>query len=164
MRRNCSVSPQVMGCVFATIGLMSLSISTAFFALGAPIVLFYSVLLCLGLAATFLVYARQATDTEAVILTQHTVVLEQELRGNRKSCTFSRSQLRISLDARRRDGISISNGIQTIRIGCLLSPEARRDLYEVLRLQLHSASPEQCTHRIHHVLSASGVCQLSFMS
>jgi uncharacterized membrane protein len=163
MQRNCSASPQLLAGVLGTLALISLTFGLVFLALGTPWILVYALNLTACLTGVFFHYARHAADRETIILTDHTVEICQELGSRQLTAIFARAQVRIALHEHRHDGVEISNGVQTVGLGSLLSPSARRELHAVLSKNLRSASPHQCTTHIHNVLSASGVCRLSLV-
>lgn len=77
LKRNCSVSPRQALAFFASIGLVSLVIATAFWLLGATVILPFTCLELLALAAALLVYARHAGDHERVCLIDGRLIVER---------------------------------------------------------------------------------------
>lgn len=161
MQRNCSASPQLLAGVLGAMALVSLAYGLVFLSMGTPWILVYAVHLSLCLAAVFFHYAKHATDRETIVLTQHTLAITQELGGRLTQSTLPRAHIQLSLDTKRRDGIAISNGLQTVQLGSLLSPAARAELFAVLRQHLRTSPPRLCTSHLHSVLSVHSVCRLT---
>ena len=59
-KRNCSISPQGLALVFATLAALTLGIAAAFAALGAWLILPFAGLEALALGAAFWITARRA--------------------------------------------------------------------------------------------------------
>jgi uncharacterized membrane protein len=68
LKRNCSISPAGLACVFAALALAVLAIGTGFAIAGAWLILPFAGLEVLMLAAAFVLQARHATDYERIEL------------------------------------------------------------------------------------------------
>lgn len=66
LRRNCSISPWGLLCVFALLAVLSVGIASAFAALGAWLILPFAGLEVLLLGAAFWLTARHANDYERI--------------------------------------------------------------------------------------------------
>lgn len=138
LRRNCSVSPGQLGGVFVALAVVSLLVATFFWFMGATLVLPFTAVELVALAAAFLVHARHATDRECIRLTAGQLVVEQELAGKTLRCQFARHAVRIEP---RRDGdrlVELRGGGQVVRVGRLLRSELRPALAAEIRRALHS--------------------------
>jgi uncharacterized membrane protein len=92
LKRNCSISPAGLGCVFAALALAVLAIGTGFAIAGAWLILPFAGLEVLLLGAAFVLQARHATDYERI-----------ELEGGRLRVEVADAErrARYELDARR---------------------------------------------------------------
>jgi uncharacterized membrane protein len=68
LKRNCSISPASLACVFAALAIAVLAIGAGFALLGAWLILPFAGLEVLLLAGAFLLQARHATDYERIEL------------------------------------------------------------------------------------------------
>jgi uncharacterized membrane protein len=68
LKRNCSISPAGLACVFAALAVAVLAIGAGFALLGAWLILPFAGLEVLFLAGAFLLQARHATDYERIEL------------------------------------------------------------------------------------------------
>ena len=68
LKRNCSISPAGLACVFAALAVAVLAIGTGFALLGAWLILPFAGLEVLLLAGAFFLQARHATDYERIEL------------------------------------------------------------------------------------------------
>jgi uncharacterized membrane protein len=66
LKRNCSISPAGLACVFGMLAVVALAIAIAFAALGAWLILPFAGLEVLLLVAAFVQQARHATDYERI--------------------------------------------------------------------------------------------------
>ena len=92
LKRNCSISPADLLCVFAALAFVVLTIGAGFAAAGAWLVLPFAGLEVLLLGVAFFVYARHAADYERI-----------ELRSGRLTVEVAEAQrmARYELDPRR---------------------------------------------------------------
>jgi uncharacterized membrane protein len=70
LKRNCSISPSGLACVFAALALAVLAIGTSFAIAGAWLILPFAGLEVLLLGGAFVLQARHATDYERIALEQ----------------------------------------------------------------------------------------------
>jgi len=70
LKRNCSISPSGLACVFAALALAVLAIGTGFALVGAWLILPFAGLEVLLLGGAFVLQARHATDYERIALEQ----------------------------------------------------------------------------------------------
>ena len=68
LKRNCSISPAGLACVFAALALAALAIALGFALLGAWLILPFAGLEVLLLGGAFVLQARHATDYERLVL------------------------------------------------------------------------------------------------
>ena len=68
LKRNCSISPAGLACMFAALAIAALAIATGFALAGAWLILPFAGLEVLLLGAAFVLQARHATDYERLVL------------------------------------------------------------------------------------------------
>ena len=92
LKRNCSISPAALACVFIALGALALAIAAGFALAGAWLILPFAGLEIVALAAAFLIQARHATDYERI-----------DLEGGRLRLEVAQADAlaRYELDARR---------------------------------------------------------------
>ena len=92
LKRNCSITPAGLACVFAALAVAALAIGVGFAVAGAWLILPFAGLEVLLLAAAFVLQARHATDYELI-----------ELEGGRLRVEVGEASrvARYELDARR---------------------------------------------------------------
>ena len=135
LKRNCSISPAGLACVFAALAVAVLAIGTGFALLGAWLILPFAGLEVLLLAGAFFLQARHATDYERL-----------ELAGERLRIDVAdgRSVARYELDARHvriamEEGALVLRGPRgRVELGRHLDGESRaafaRELQRRLRI------------------------------
>ena len=92
LKRNCSISPSGLACVFAALALAVLAIGTGFAIAGAWLILPFAGLEVLLLGGAFVLQARHATDYERIALERGQLVVE---------VVDGQQRARYELDARR---------------------------------------------------------------
>src|SRR2546421_431512 len=81
LKRNCSISPAGLACVFAALGVAALAIGAGFALAGAWLILPFAGLEVLLLTAAFLLQARHATDYERIELDRGRLAIEVAQAG-----------------------------------------------------------------------------------
>lgn len=132
LKRNCAMAPSQLCVAFGLLCVLSLSVATFFWWMGAFLVLPFAALELLALAVAFMVYARHATDGERIHLAAHALVVERESAGRVERHEFARSGLQV-LPARAHGLVELSACGQVLSIGRFLRPEQRRQLAKELR-------------------------------
>ena len=138
LRRNCSVTPAQLGWLYASLCVVSLGIGTAFWFLGATLVLPFAWVELIAVGAAFLVYARHATDGERIYLAGPQLVVELDNGGKRERSEFRREWVRV--EPRLNDGslIELSAQGRSVNIGRYVRPELRPALAQEIRMALRS--------------------------
>ena len=122
LKRNCSIAPGALACVFAALAVAVLGIGIGFAIAGAWLILPFAGLEVIALAAAFVLQARHATDYERI-----------ELSGGRLRVEVSEAQriARYELDARgariemQGPHVVLGGTGETLRIGRHLDGDAR---------------------------------------
>lgn len=136
LRRNCSVSPQQLVWIYASLCLLSLTIAAFFWLQGAALVLPFAVLELFAVGYAFLVYARHATDGEKIVLKDGQLLVELESGGKVLRAQFQRDWVRV--EPRRDDQslIEVYGQGQSISVGRYIRPELRPVLAREIRQAL----------------------------
>ena len=137
LRRNCSVSPQQLAWIYASLCLFSLSIAAFFWLQGASLVLPFAVLELLAVGYAFLVYARHATDGEKILLQEGQLLVELESGGKVHRAQFQRDWVRVEPRKDDQSLIEVYGQGRSISVGRYIRPELRpllaREIRQALR-------------------------------
>ena len=98
LKRNCSISPAGLACVFAALAVAVLAIGTGFAMAGAWLILPFAGLEVLLLAAAFLLQARHAADYERIELQEGR--LRVEVADAQKLACYELDARRVRVDVR----------------------------------------------------------------
>lgn len=139
LKRNCSLSPaQLLGAYGALAGL-SLSVAALFWSMGAVLVLPFTAVELLALAAAFLLYARHATDREQIHIGPSSLVVEWESGGKLHRHEWSRHGVRVVPQTQRHALVALQAQGHTVEVGRYLRPDLRGLLAREIRHVLHGA-------------------------
>lgn len=139
LRRNCSVTPQQLGWLYLSLCLFSLTIGTAFWFLGAPLVLPFAWIEVMAVGAALVVYVRHATDGETIRLAGSSLVVELEQGGRLERSEFRREWVRVEPGAGDSSLIELSAHGKRVQVGRYVRPELRPALAREIRHALRSA-------------------------
>jgi uncharacterized membrane protein len=134
MRRNCSMSPRQLAAVYGSLCLVSGLIALGFWWHGATLVIWFTGLELLALAAALLVHARHATDRETVAIEGGR--LQVELRdGAHVECrsldaAFARVRLAGGL-------VELAARGEVVRVGRHLRPHQQAQMAREIHMALH---------------------------
>ena len=139
LRRNCSVTPQQLGWLYLSLCLFSLTIGTAFWFLGAPLILPFAWIEVMAVGAALVVYVRHATDGETIRLAGSSLVVELEQGGRLQRSEFRREWVRVEPGAGDSSLIELSAHGKRVQVGRYVRPELRPALAREIRHALRSA-------------------------
>ena len=139
LRRNCSVTPRQLGWLYLSLCLFSLSIGTAFWFLGAPLILPFAWIEVMAVGAALVVYVRHATDGETIRLAGSSLVVELEQGGRMQRSEFRREWVRVEPGAGDSSLIELSAHGKRVQVGRYVRPELRPALAREIRHALRSA-------------------------
>lgn len=139
LRRNCSVTPQQLGWLYLSLCLFSLTIGTAFWFLGAPLILPFAWIEVMAVGAALVVYVRHATDGETIRLAGSSLVVELEQGGRMQRSEFRREWVRVEPGAGDSSLIELSAHGKRVQVGRYVRPELRPALAREIRHALRSA-------------------------
>ena len=136
LKRNCSIGPRQMLVCFGSLCVVSLGIGTMFWLQGAPLVMPFAGLELLAVAAALLIYARHATDREAIHLRSGSLVVEHASGRHVERVEFAPAWVRVEPEHGDRSLVELSGQGQRISVGRFVRPELRRQLADELRWAL----------------------------
>jgi uncharacterized membrane protein len=139
LRRNCSVTPAQLGCLYASLCVVSLGIGGVFWWLGAVMVLPFAWLELLAVGVAFMVYARHAADRELISLHGRRLVVELESAGRLQRAEFNREWVRVEPALDDRSLIELSGQGRRVVVGRYVRPELRPALAQEIRRALREA-------------------------
>ena len=139
LKRNCSVTPQQLAWVYASLCIASLGIAGVFWSLGAVLVLPFAWLELAAVGLAFLVYARHATDGEKIFLKGRRLVVELENAGQLRRAEFNSEWVRVEPVADDRSLIELSGQGRRVNVGRYVRPELRPVLAQEIRRALREA-------------------------
>lgn len=133
LKRNCSIAPGALACVFAAMAVAVLGIGIGFAIAGAWLILPFAGLEVIALGAAFVLQARHATDYERI-----------ELAAGRLRVEVSEAEriARYELDARgtriemQGPSVLLCGPGETLRLGRHLDEEARMRFFAELKKRL----------------------------
>lgn len=109
-KRNISMAPSHMATVFVGLSLVSLIIASAFFWIGASLVLPFTLLEITVLFIAFVYYAVHATDYEKLTLSDSLVQIERKIG-------FATSQIQMVRSLTRLGNLSLTSELIELRQG-----------------------------------------------
>ncbi|HZM34324.1 MAG TPA: DUF2244 domain-containing protein [Burkholderiales bacterium] len=133
LKRNCSISPASLGCVFAALAAAVLAIGAGFAAAGAWLVLPFAGLEALLLGAAFVAYARHAGDYERIALTSGRLSIEVAEGASTTRYELDPRRLRVCLDKGR---VLLRGPQEELEVGRNLDAGARARLAAGLERRL----------------------------
>ena len=139
LRRNCSISPNQLALVYASLCLVSLGIGIAFWFHGATFVLSFAGVELLVVGMAFMVYARHAGDGERIVIAGPQLVVELESGGKLQRTEFRREWVRVEPQSGDGSLIELSAQGRTINVGRFVRPELRPALAREIRMALRGA-------------------------
>jgi uncharacterized membrane protein len=133
LKRNCSLRPQQLLAVYASLCVISLSIATYFWVNGATLVMPFAWAELLVVGAALLVYARHATDRELITLQSGRLIVEHLHGGRIERAEFQPDWVRVEPRLDDRSLIELSGQGHVIAVGRYVRPELRPALADEFR-------------------------------
>ena len=133
LKRNCSISPASLGCVFAALAVAALGIGAGFAAAGAWLVLPFAGLEALLLGAAFVAHARHAADYERIELRSGGLTVEVAEGESARRHALDPRRLRVCLESGR---VLLRGRQEELEVGRNLDAEARVRLAGELQRRL----------------------------
>jgi uncharacterized membrane protein len=128
LKRNISIAPFHMALIFVALALVSLAIGTAFYMLGASLVLPFSILEIAVLLIAYFYNAIHANDYEKLILQDGVVKIERKSGFKTSQVQLVRSLTRVDLELQKNALIQIRQGNQSSFFGRFVHANLRPEL------------------------------------
>jgi uncharacterized membrane protein len=128
LKRNISIAPFHMALIFVALGVVSLAIGTAFYMLGASLVLPFSILEIAVLLIAYFYNAIHANDYEKLILQDGVVKIERKSGFKTSQVQLVRSLTRVDLELQKNALIQIRQGNQSTFFGRFVHANSRPEL------------------------------------
>lgn len=139
LARNCSVTPAQLGWLYLALCVVILTIASAFWMLGARLVMPFAWLEILAVGIAFVIYGRHAADGERISLQGSRLVVELETAGKLERAEFDRSRVRVEPKTGDRSLIMLSAQGRSVEVGRFVRPELRPVLASEIRMALRAA-------------------------
>jgi len=139
LARNCSVTPAQLGWLYLALCVVILAIASAFWMLGARLVMPFAWLEILAVGIAFVIYGRHAADGERISLQGSRLVVELETAGKLERAEFDRSRVRVEPKTGNRSLIMLSAQGRSVEVGRFVRPELRPVLASEIRMALRAA-------------------------
>ncbi|MFN7856147.1 MAG: DUF2244 domain-containing protein [Acidovorax sp.] len=139
LARNCSVTPAQLGALYLGLCTVTLTIASAFWMLGARLVMPFAWLEILSVGIAFVIYGRHAADGERISLQGSRLVVELETAGKLERAEFDRSWVRVEPKTGNRSLIMLSAQGRSVEVGRFVRPELRPALASEIRMALRAA-------------------------
>ena len=123
LKRNCSISPAGLACVFGALAVAVLAIGVGFALAGAWLILPFAGLEVLLLAGAFVLQARHATDYERIELDRGRLRVEVGEGASVARYELDAQRARLGLE---EDRVTVGDGRRELVVGRHLDAEARR--------------------------------------
>jgi uncharacterized membrane protein len=136
LKRNCSITPRQMMTFYASLCALSLGIAAIFWAQGATLVMPFASLEVLAVGAALALYARHATDSEAIRLAAGRLTIEHVSGRTTHRAEFAPAWVRVEPEHGDGSLVELSGQGQRIAVGRFVRPELRRQLADELRWAL----------------------------
>ena len=133
LKRNCSISPAGLACVFAALAIAALVIALGFALLGAWLILPFAGLEVLLLAGAFLLQARHATDYERIELADDRLRIDVADGARTAQYELDARSVRIAMD---EDALLLRGPRETLELGRHLDAAARAAFAAELKRRL----------------------------
>jgi uncharacterized membrane protein len=137
LKRNCSISPEALGLLLASMMLLSFAIGITFAFFGAWMILPFAGLEMVAVAAAFYLHGRHAADYERIVLRGGRLVIEVCEADKTMVREMNPHTVRVAERSRTRQySVALLAEGDEIEVGRHLDDERRRLLAATLRQQL----------------------------
>ncbi len=133
LKRNCSISPSGLACVFVALAVAVLAIGTGFAIAGAWLILPFAGLEVLLLGGAFLLQARHATDYERIALERGWLRVEVAEGQRHARYALDARCVRVEVEGAR---VMLHDAREALELGRHLDEQSRRVLGAELRKRL----------------------------
>ena len=136
LKRNCSVPPQQLGSVYASLCALSLLIAGFFFWQGAPFVAAFAAIELAAVGAAMLVFAHHAGDRETLTLVGRSLHVERWIGKRVERTELAADWLTVEPAAGQGSLVQLCSRGPRVQVGRFLRPELRDAFAQELRRTL----------------------------
>ena len=122
LKRNCSISPSGLACVFFALAVVVLAIGTGFAIAGAWLILPFAGLEVVLLGGAFVLQARHATDYERIALERDRLKVEVADGPRLARYELDASRVRVEMDGSR---VMVRGARERLELGRYLDEQSR---------------------------------------
>jgi uncharacterized membrane protein len=133
LKRNCSISPSGLACVFVALAVVVLAIGIGFAIAGAWLILPFAGLEVLLLGGAFVLQARHATDYERIALERDRLKVEVAEGRRLLRYELDASRVRVKVEGSR---VKVCGAREALELGRYLDDESRRAFGAELKKRL----------------------------
>jgi uncharacterized membrane protein len=123
LKRNCSISPSSLACVFVALAAVVLAIGIGFAIAGAWLILPFAGLEVLLLGGAFVLYARRAADYERIALERGSLKVEVAEGRRLERYELDARQVRVEVEGSR---VLLREAGEALELGRHLDEQSRR--------------------------------------
>jgi uncharacterized membrane protein len=135
LKRNCSISPTGLACVFAALAVAVVAIGVGFAIAGAWLILPFAGLEVLLLAGAFILQARHATDFERIELNRRRLRVDIVEAERLASYEFDATRARVAME---HDRLTVCDGERELELGRHLDGDSRSAFAAELKRRLRT--------------------------
>lgn len=136
LKRNCSIAPRPLLCMYLASSAVSLAIASFFWLHGARLVMPFAWAEVLALGVALAVHARHACDCERIALSRGRLTVEWTVADRTESVEFAAAWVRVDPGRDERSLVELSGEGRRVAVGRHLRPALRRRLVVELRAAL----------------------------
>ncbi len=139
LKRNVSMSPRQLMTAFGLLCALSLAVAIGFWSQGVALIVMFTGLELLAVAAALWVAARHAGDRELITLADREMAVEQRCGTQVEHARFRAEWVRVEPAGGEGSLVELSGQGRSVRIGRHVRPELRVELAHELRRALRLA-------------------------
>jgi uncharacterized membrane protein len=136
LKRNVSISPAMLAMLFGGLGLVTLIIGSAFYWVGASLILPFSIVEVVALLVAYFYNAVHANDYERLTLTDSTIEIESKIGFHTRQVQLLRSMTRVDSEVHKNQLIQLRQGKQTTFFGQFVHANLRPELAQQISHRL----------------------------
>ncbi len=133
LKRNCALRPDQLACWFGSLAVLTLVIGAVFAAMGAWLVVPFTLIEISALVAAFIVFSRHATDYERIVVRPGEVVVETSVGLRTARIEEPANWVRVEYSGRHHDLIRVVTPRQALSVGRFVPGDTRGRLAVEMR-------------------------------
>ena len=138
LKRNVSISPALLATLFAGLSLLTLTIGSAFYWVGASLILPFSVIEVAALLTAYFYNAIHANDYEKLLVSESTIQIERKIGFHTSQIELLRSMTRVDQTLHPNKLIELRHGKHSTFFGRFVHANLRPELAQHISSRLMS--------------------------